>query len=274
MSAIRTTASSIGCRVAQPLTDKVALVTGSSRSIGAAIAQRLADDGARVIVNYRSDSAGAASVCAGINDRHGDGTAVTVQGDASTVIGAQAIVHKSLQAFGSNKLDIVVLNAGVGDYKPLAEATEEQFDYQFNTNVKGPVFLVKALEPHLVEGGRVAFLSSAYTLASRPSINVLFYLATNGAIEQIMRVLARDLGRRMVTVNAVAPGIVANEKFYRTRDPSTDSGRNEVEQIAKQSPMNDLCKPQNVASVVAFLAGPDSRWISGQVIYATGASDV
>jgi 3-oxoacyl-[acyl-carrier protein] reductase len=131
------------------LTNKVALVTGSSRSIGAAIAKRLADDGANVVINYVSNANAADEVVDSINAKR-PGAAIAIKADVSTITGGQALLEGTVKAFG--KVDIIVLNAAIMDNKPLADVNEQYFDDHINANVKGPLFLVKAATPLLTAG--------------------------------------------------------------------------------------------------------------------------
>ena len=134
-----------------PLVDKVAIVTGSSRSIGAAIAIYLASKGANVVINCVSSTSAAQSIADGINVR-GAGKAIIIKADVSTVAGNKMLVEETLKQFG--RIDIVVLNAGMMENKLLTDVTEELFDRHFNTNVKGPLFLVQSAAPYLQPGAR------------------------------------------------------------------------------------------------------------------------
>jgi len=247
---------------ATPLAGKVALVTGSSRSIGAAIAERLAADGANVIINYVNGAAAAEEVAKRINSK-GVGRAEIVQADVSTVVATKALVEKTMKLF--NRLDILVLNAGVLDRKTLSEVTEEHYDQHFNVNVKGPVFLTQAAAPHIQTGGRVIFFSSSLTISSTITPEYLVYIATKGAVEQLTRVLSKDLGQRQITVNTVSPGPTATPLFKE--------GMNEqrTQFLSNLSPMKRLGESEDIASVVAFLARDDSQWVSGQNIRVNGA---
>ncbi|KAI5123178.1 hypothetical protein M0805_003945 [Coniferiporia weirii] len=249
---------------ARPLAGKIALVTGSSRGIGAAIAARLVDDGASVVVNYVNNAAAAEKVVTALNAKR-SGAAVAVQADVSNVAQARALFEQSVAAFG--RIDILVLNAGVMGTKPLADFDEEYYDTHFNTNVKGPLFLVKTAAPTLESGARVIFFSSTVTHLSVIPPAMLVYTAAKGAVEQITRVLAKDLGARGITVNCVAPGPIDTDMFRMFRN-----GENE-EQIAfliNLHPQKRLGQPEEVARVVAFLASPDASWVNGQTLMVNG----
>jgi len=200
-----------------------AVVTGSSRSIGAAIAKRLAQDGASVVINYASNEAAAKEVADEINSIR-SGAAVIVKADVSAVGSCKNLLDETLKAFG--RIDILVLNAGIMGTKPLREVDEKFFDESFFINVKGPFFLVQAVEPHLTVGeqlgfnselvlwlrltlligGRIIFFSTSIAKNSAVTPPYLVYAATKGAIEQFSRVLAKELGARGITVNTVSPG--------------------------------------------------------------------
>ncbi|KAH8114235.1 NAD-binding protein [Phellopilus nigrolimitatus] len=214
----------------QPLAGKTALVTGSSRGIGAAIAHRLVEDGANVIVNYVNNAKAAKAV--------------------------------SLNAFG--RLDILVLNAGIMGTKTLDELDEEFYDAHFNVNVKGPLFLVKAAAPYLQPGSRVVFFSSTLAHASVVPSTALVYAAAKGAVEQLVRVLAKDLGTRRITVNSIAPGPIDTELFRQGKSEQ------QIGFFLNMHPEKRLGEPEEVARVVAFLASPDSSWINGQTILVNG----
>ncbi|KAH8555123.1 hypothetical protein BGW37DRAFT_525236 [Umbelopsis sp. PMI_123] len=246
---------------ATPLAGKVALITGSSRSIGAAIAERLAADGANVIINYVNGKAAAEEVASRINSK-GVGRAEIVQADVSSVKSVNELVEKSLQLF--QKLDILVLNAGVLDYKPLEQVTEEMFDKHINVNVKGPLFLVQAAAPHMKDGGRIINLSTSLTHASTITPEYLVYAATKGAVEQMTRVLAKDLGQRKITVNTVSPGPTVTPLFLEGKDEQR------LQFFANLSPQKRLGQSEDISAVVAFLARDDSQWVSGQNIRANG----
>ncbi|EOO02489.1 putative nad-p-binding protein [Phaeoacremonium minimum UCRPA7] len=227
------------------LSGKVALVTGSSRSIGAGIAKRFAEDGANVVVNYVSNSQAAGRLVDSINARRA-GAAIAIKGDVSTVVGGQRLLYETVKSYG--KIDIIVLNAAIMGSKPLAEIDEQFFDDHMNANVKGQLFLVKAAAPHLT-----SVLPDA-----------LVYIATKGAIEQLSRALAKDFGVRGITVNTVSPGPTDTELFRKGKTESF------INYIASQTPSNKLGQPEDIASVISFLASPAAGWINGQNIVANG----
>lgn len=243
------------------LDGKVAVVTGSSRSIGAAIAQLLAEAGANVIVNYVSNTAAADELVNTINSR-GKGKAVGIKADVSLIAGGNHLLEETVKTFG--KLDILVLNAGIMGSRVLKDVDEQMFDSHIQSNVKGPLFLTKAAAPLLPAGGRIIFFSSSLTKASTVLPNALVYVASKGAIEQISRVLAKDLGSRGITVNTISPGPVDTPLF---REGKTQQ---QIQFIAGLNPQNRLGLPEEIAPAVAFLASPAAGWINGQNILVNG----
>ncbi|THU91235.1 NAD(P)-binding protein [Dendrothele bispora CBS 962.96] len=244
------------------LAGKVAIITGSSKSIGASIAKELASQGANVVVNYVNDFKSADEVVLSIQSL-GKGKAVSVKADACTISGSKTLVDETLRLFG--RIDILVLNAGIMGSKTLEEVDEPFIDAHFNMNVKGPLFLVKTALPSLVTpGGRIIFFSTSLTTASSVLPNALCYVASKAAIEQVSRVLSRDLGARGITVNTVSPGPVDTPLFREGKPQRV------IDSIAAQCPENRLGNPEDVAPVVAFLASPAAQWVNGQVIRVNG----
>ncbi|KAI0676367.1 NAD-P-binding protein [Trametes maxima] len=245
------------------LAGKVAIVTGSSRSIGAAIAKQLAALGAHVVINYVSSASSAQAVADSINAQGGGvGKAIIVKADVGSVAANQHLVAETVRQFG--RLDIVVLNAGIMDNETLSEVTEGTYDRQFATNVKGPLFLVQAAAPHLPPGGRVIFFSTSLTRASAIQPNYLVYAATKGAVEQLARVLAKDLGARGVTVNTIAPGPTDTEMF---RNGKTEQ---QIGFLAGLHPQKRLGTVDEVGNAVAFLVSEEASWVNGQTLMVNG----
>jgi 3-oxoacyl-[acyl-carrier protein] reductase len=248
---------------------KVAVVTGSSRGLGAAAAQRLARDGFFVVLNYlRSASAGEA-VLAEVQQAGGKG--ILVQGDVSTLPGISAFfegVDAALKQAGlPAAVDVLVANAGILISKPFAQTTEADFDALFDTNVKGVFFLVQQALPRLRDNGRIITLSSGLSRFANPMFTA--YSATKGAVDVMTRVWAQELGARGITVNAIAPGAIdtdMNADWLRA-----DAGRTML--LARQA-LKKIAAPPEIADAIAFLAGPDSRWITGQRIEASGGSSL
>ncbi|KAJ2915907.1 hypothetical protein MD484_g4532, partial [Candolleomyces efflorescens] len=244
------------------LLGKVAVVTGSSRGTGAAVARCFGEHGASVVVNYVTDSQAADEVVQTIRSQ-GKGGAIAVKANTATIEGGQLLLDEAVKTFG--RIDILVLNSGVMGSKTLEELDEPFFDMHFETNVKVPLFMAKAAaEVMPAPGGRIVFFSSSLTAASTVLPNALCYLATKGAIEQISRVLAKDLGGRGITVNTVSPGPIDTPLFRQGKSQTV------IDSIAKQNPSRRLGEPDDIAPLVAFLASEAGHWINGQNIRADG----
>ncbi len=185
------------------LKGKVALITGASKGIGAGIAKALASEGAAVVVNYASSKEGAERVVADI-EKDG-GKAIAVQGDVAKSSDVQRIFDKTTQAYG--KIDVLVNNAGVYQFAPLEEITEEQFHRQFDTNVLGLILATQQAARHFgPDGGTVINIGSVASSVTPPASAV--YTATKGAVDAVTRVLAKELGPKKIRVNSINPGMV------------------------------------------------------------------
>lgn len=241
-------------------TGKSALVTGASRGIGAAIAERLAGDGYAVAINYAGGVAEAEALAARL--QQAGGKAIALQADVSDPDAVVRLWDATEAAFGP--VDVLVDNAGIMKLSPLAEASDVLFDSQIAVNLKGPFNTLREASRRLNSGGRIVNLSSSVVGLYQPGYGV--YAATKAAVEAMTRVLARELRGRQITVNAVAPGPTATSLFLDGKPAYA------VEQLAKLAPLERLGEPQDIANVVAFLAGPDGAWINGQVLRANGGA--
>ena len=243
---------------------KHALVTGGSRGIGRAIAERLAADGATVVLTYARDRAAAEDTVAGI-EKEG-GTALALHAPFGEHGDADRLWRAYDEATGHAGVDIVVNNAGIGRSSDLAALTEDEFDRVFAVNVRAPFFVAQGALSRLRDNGRVINISSGVSRIAKPDI--IAYSATKGALDNFTLNLAAVLGPRGITVNSVAPGIIdtdVNADWLR--------GNPEAQQWAASiSAFGRIGRPDDIAAVVAFLAGEDSRWVSGRVVDATGAS--
>ncbi|KAL9711375.1 hypothetical protein Ac2012v2_005921 [Leucoagaricus gongylophorus] len=247
------------------LLGKVAVVTGSSRSIGAATAKALGAAGANVVVNYASNASAAEGVVHDIKAT-GQGDAIAVKADVSTVEGGKSLVDAAVAKWG--RLDVLVLIAGIMGSKPIADVSEDFFDEHIQTNVKAPLFTVKHALQHLGQGGRIVFISTSLTRFTSILPNALSYVASKGAIEQISRVLAKDLGGRGITVNTISPGPVDTPLFTAGKPQQV------IDFIAKQNPNNRLGLPEDIAPAIAFVASPAAQWVNGQNICVNGGFTV
>ncbi|MGD8961912.1 MAG: SDR family oxidoreductase [Desulfobacterales bacterium] len=242
----------------QKLTGKIALVTGSSRGIGRAIAERLCREGASVVINYVSNANSAEETAAEIKAAGGD--AVALPADVAKLEDIQRLFDQTIEHFG--RLDILINNAGIRISKNVADIHEAEYDRLFAINVKGTFFTCQQAVHRLSDGGRIINISSAVTRMMLPGYSI--YAASKGAVDQITRVLARELGGRHITVNAVAPGPVDTELF---RDGKSDE---QIQQLAQMAALGRVGEAQDIADAVAFLAGDDARWITGQTIHVNG----
>jgi 3-oxoacyl-[acyl-carrier protein] reductase len=242
------------------LNGKVALVTGASKGIGAAIAQRLAQDGAAVVVNYSASADQAQAIVDGIGQAAG--RAFAVRADVSNVEEIERLFDATFSHFG--RLDILVNNAGIQLVKPLAEISEAESDRIFAVNVKGTFFACQQAAKRMADGGRIINISSSTTVMMLPNYSA--YVATKGAVEQMTRSLAKELGPRRITVNAISPGPTDTELF------SIGKTEQDKQRFGQLAAFGRLGLPQDIADAVALLASDDAHWITGQNIRANGGT--
>jgi 3-oxoacyl-[acyl-carrier protein] reductase len=240
------------------LSGKVAIVTGASRGIGREIAERLAENGAKVVVNYASSPAKAEEVVSAIKQSGGEARAI--QADISQVTAIERLFSESIKAYGG--IDILVNNAGIMTTKPIAAMKEEDFDQQFAINVKGTYFAIQQAFHHMNSGGRIINFSTSVVGQMFPTYSV--YAGTKGAVEQFTRQLAKEFGPKGITINAVAPGPVNTELF------KIGKSEEQIAEIANGNAFGRLGEPDDVAGAVLFLAGEESKWITGQTIRVNG----
>ena len=242
------------------LAGKVAVVTGASKGIGAAIAKGLAREGAAVVVNYASSKAGAEAVVAAITAS--GGKAVAVQGDVSQAAQARALVEAAVTQFG--RLDVLVNNSGLYEFAAIEEITETHYHKLFDVNVLGVLLASQAAAKHLGEGGSIVNISSAITDVNTPTAAV--YAGTKGAVNAISGVLANELAPRRIRVNVVSPGYVVTEGTHAAGIAGSEMEAGFV----AQTPLGRAGRPDDIADVVAFLASDEARWLTGEVITASG----
>src|SRR5271168_1001079 len=250
------------------LQNKTALVTGASRGIGRATAVALAEAGAHVVVHYDRSKQEAESLVAAIQAKGGRADAISA--DLGTPEGAALLAHQVRSIVG-DRLDVLVLNAGISKAARIADYTVEDLDNLFATNVRGPFLLVQELLPVLVEGSNIVAVSSAVarTVVGKPGLEnptILAYASTKGALETLVKNWAAILGPRGIRVNAVAPGVIDTDMSNFTK---TEAGR---ELALSMQALKRLGKPEDIADVVAFLASDGARWITGASIPVDGGS--
>jgi 3-oxoacyl-[acyl-carrier protein] reductase len=243
------------------LKDKVAVVTGASKGIGAGIAKSLGAAGAAVVVNYASSKEGAEKVVAEIKAQ--GGKAIAVKGDVAKSADVKHIFDETQKAFGA--VDVLVNNAGVYQFSPLENITEDEFHRHFNTNVLGTILATKEAAKHFgANGGSVINVSSVASEAAVPGAAV--YSATKGAVDTLTRVLAAELGPRKIRVNVIAPGGVETEGTHTAGVIGSDF---EKQMIARTS-LGRIGQPDDIAKVALFLASDESAWMTGERLAASG----
>jgi 3-oxoacyl-[acyl-carrier protein] reductase len=237
---------------------QVAIVTGASRGIGAAIARTLAEKGYAVVVNYASGAQDADTLVA---ELHAKGAkAIAVKADISKADEVRNLFEVTEQELG--KVDVLVNNAGVLKTVALAETSDAIYDHTFDINVRGTFNTLREAAARLNDGGRIVNFSSTTLALNMPGYAV--YNATKAAVESFTQVFAKELRGRNITVNAVAPGPIATSLFL---DGKTEA---HIQAFANMPPLQRLGQPEDVASVVAFLVGPDAQWVNGQILRANG----
>ncbi|MCR2805889.1 SDR family oxidoreductase [Paenibacillus soyae] len=249
------------------LKGKTALVTGASRGIGRGIALRLAREGALVVVHYGQNKDLAKEVVAEIE--LGGGSAFAIGGELVSAYDAQALFETLDEELklrtGDARFDILVNNAGIGHVASIEETTEEDFDRVMSVNAKASFFVIQQALPRLKDEGRIINLSSAVTRISLPSIPA--YSMSKGAVNALTLSLASQLGARGITINAIQPGFVATDmNAGMLQDPAS------YQFGAGYSIFGRWGRPEDVADVAAFLVSPDSGWVTGQLIDASGGS--
>jgi NAD(P)-dependent dehydrogenase (short-subunit alcohol dehydrogenase family) len=250
------------------LENKTALVTGASRGIGRATAAALAKAGAHVLVHYGRSRQEAESLVVEIRRRGGNADAISA--DLETPEGV-ALLAKQVRSIVGDRLDVLVLNAGISKSARIADHTIDDFDSLFATNVRGPFFLVQQLMPVLGEGSSVVVISSlgARSVVGKSALenpSILAYASTKGALETLVKNWAAIFGPNGIRVNAVAPGVIDTDMSNFTK---TEAGR---EAALGMQALKRLGTPEDVADVVAFMASDAARWITGASIPVDGGS--
>lgn len=246
--------------MSKKLANKVALVTGASKGIGAAVAVDLAAAGATVIVNYATSKAGADRVVAEIENA--GGKAIASQGDFSKTADIERVFNDIQQTFG--RMDILVNNAGVYEFGAVADLTPEFFHRFFDLNVMGTMLAIKHASALMENGGSIINMSSVVSKMG-PAMGSV-YVATKGAVDALTVSLSKELGPKQIRVNAVNPSLIVTEGT--THAGMADGEFHEF--FLKTTPLGRVGQPDDVASVVTFLASEDANWVNGQHIGVTG----
>jgi 3-oxoacyl-[acyl-carrier protein] reductase len=240
------------------LQKKVAIVTGGSRGIGAAIARRLSADGFAVVVNYAGSADAAAKLVQEIDAAGGQ--AIAVQADVSDPKAVRQLFNSAEAIFGG--VDVLVNNAGIMKLARFAEADDATFDQVVAINLKGVFNGMREAAQRLRDGGHIVNFSSSVVGLYPPTYGI--YAATKAAVEAMTHILAKELGPRGITVNAIAPGPVATELFLADKNEAA------IENIKRMNPFGRLGEVEDIARIVSLLVDPDGGWINGQVVRANG----
>ncbi|MBS0014288.1 MAG: SDR family oxidoreductase [Desulfobacterales bacterium] len=238
--------------------NKTAIVTGASRGIGRAIALKLGEQGVSVVVNYAKNRQAAEEVCTRITDMGAQ--ALSVCADMRNTGEITALFDQTLQRFGG--LDILVNNAGMALFKKIEDISEDEFEDIFALNVKGLFFACQQAAKKMADNGKIINISTSVTKMMLPHYGA--YAATKGAVEQITKVLAKELGHRQIAVNAVSPGPVDTELF---RQGKTEE---QIQNLADMAAFGRIGSPGDIAGVVALLISGEAGWISGQNLCVNG----
>jgi len=243
------------------LKDKVAVVTGASKGIGAGIAKAFAAAGAKVVVNYASSKEGADNVVNEITKN--GGVAIAVQGDVTKSADVKRLFKETGNNFG--RLDILVNNAGVFKFEPIEEVTEDSFHTQYNTHVLGNLLSTQnAVEMFGNDGGSIINISS--TVSQNPIPGLVVYCAAKAAVDNMTKLLAKELGGRKIRINTIAPGVTETEG---THSAGIIGGDLEKQMVAS-TPLGRTGQPEDIAKVAVFLASDDAGWVTGERITVAG----
>jgi 3-oxoacyl-[acyl-carrier protein] reductase len=240
------------------LEQKVAIITGSSRGIGAQIAETLALAGASVVVNYASNKTAADQVVANIKAKGGE--AIALCGDVSNTTEMRSMFDSTITKYG--KIDILINNAGTILYKTIHDTTDEDFERIFAINVKGTFNTLREAATRLESGGRIVNFSSSTTRLMLPTYGA--YCATKGAVEQLTRVFAKEVGARGITVNSISPGPTNTELFTEGKTEEV------IQRLAGMAALGRIGEPIDIARILLFLVSREASWITGQNIGANG----
>ena len=242
------------------LKDKVAVITGGNSGIGLATVKEFLNQGAKVVFSGRRQEAL-------------DQASAELSGDFKAVLADQAnpadskrLIQEAVDAYG--KIDVLFANAGVAQFLPADQISEDFFDNQFNINIKGPAFLTKEAVPHMNEGGSVIFNTSIVNQKGFPGTGV--YTATKGALRSYARVLTSELAPRGIRVNSVAPGPIGTPIYNKMEGMTEEEVQQMGASFAESVPLGRFGEAQEVAKVVSFLASPEASYVNGIEVEVDG----
>ena len=237
---------------------KVALVTGGAKGIGASIVEKLAANNFAVVINYASSADAANELVDKIIGKGGQ--AIAVKADVSKPEQSKMLFDTTLKAF--SRVDVLVNNAGVMALSPLADTSDEDFNKQFDVNMKGVFNMLRLASTQLHEGGSIINLSTSVVGLKLERYGV--YAATKSAVETMSAILSKELRGKNISVNCVAPGPTETDLFTEGKSQEF------IDKLANMSPMERLGQPEDIANVVSFLASDEGHWVNGQVLRANG----
>jgi 3-oxoacyl-[acyl-carrier protein] reductase len=242
------------------LKNQTAIVTGGSRGIGRKIALKLGELGAAVVVNYLNNAQLAKEVSSQIINM--GGRALSVQADMRNIDAIEELFDSAIEAFGA--LNILVNNAGISLYKQIEDFTEDEFDNLFAINVKGLFFACQQAAKKMVNGGKIINISSSVTRMMLPTYGA--YAASKGAVDQITKVLAKELGPKRIQVNAISPGPVDTELLRQGKSEE------QIKLLADMAAFGRIGTPRDIANAIALLVSEEAGWITGQNLYVNGGT--
>lgn len=237
---------------------KVAIVTGGSRGIGRAISIKLSEMGASVVFNYVNDKESAEKLVEDIGIKGGN--AIALKADVGVVSDIERMFELAVSTYG--RLDYLINNAGIATYKKVENFSEEEFDRICNINLKGVFFCCREAARLMADNGVIVNIGSTVTRVMLPTYGA--YAATKGAVEQITKVLAKELGSRGIRVNTLSPGPVDTELFRRGKTTE------QIDQMASMASLGRIGNVDDIADMVALLIDERSGWVTGQNILANG----